>query len=82
MPGVRCQTPFRRKASGTWHLAPAVKPDYYKTLGVGRGASQEDIRKAYRRLARKFHPDVNPGDKAAEERFKDVQQAYDILGDP
>lgn len=55
--------------------------DYYGTLGVSREASGEDIRKAYRRLARKYHPDVNPGDKAAEDRFKSVQEAYDILSD-
>ena len=58
-----------------------ANPDYYKTLGVPRGAKTEEIRKAYRRLARKFHPDVNPGDKAAEERFKSMQEAYDVLGD-
>jgi molecular chaperone DnaJ len=56
--------------------------DYYKTLGVSRDASAEDIRKAYRRLARKHHPDLNPGDKAAEDRFKKVQEAYDILSEP
>jgi molecular chaperone DnaJ len=56
--------------------------DYYKTLGVERAAGAEDIRKAYRHLARKHHPDLNPGDKAAEERFKEVQEAYDILSDP
>ncbi len=56
--------------------------DYYQTLGVSRDASEEDIRKAYRKLARKHHPDLNPGDKAAEERFKKVQEAYDILSDP
>lgn len=55
--------------------------DYYKTLGVKRDASADDIRKAYRRLARKYHPDLNPGDKAAEERFKQVQESYDILSD-
>jgi molecular chaperone DnaJ len=59
-----------------------ANPDYYKTLGVPRGAKAEEIRKAYRRLARKFHPDVNPGDKAAEERFKNIQEAYDILSEP
>ena len=55
--------------------------DYYQTLGVERNASADDIRKAYRKLARKHHPDLNPGDKAAEDRFKKVQEAYDILSD-
>ena len=57
------------------------KKDYYETLGVGRTADADEIRKSYRKLARKFHPDLNPGDKAAEERFKKVQEAYDILSD-
>lgn len=55
--------------------------DYYQTLGVKRDASSEDIKKAYRRLARKHHPDLNPGDKASEERFKKVQEAFDVLSD-
>src|SRR5712692_3197818 len=63
-------------------MPTTTKEDYYKTLGVKRSASAEDIRKAYRRLARKYHPDLNPGDKASEERFKQVQEAYDILSDP
>src|SRR6201996_4345450 len=58
------------------------KHEYYETLGVERKASADDIRKAYRKLARKYHPDLNPGDKAAEDRFKNVQEAYDILSDP
>ncbi len=60
----------------------AAKHDYYETLSVPRNASPDDVRKAYRKLARKYHPDLNPGDKAAEERFKRVQEAYDILSDP
>jgi molecular chaperone DnaJ len=60
---------------------PAVK-DPYKTLGVAKNASDEDIKKAYRKLARENHPDRNPDDTAAEERFKDIQGAYDILSDP
>jgi DnaJ-class molecular chaperone len=56
--------------------------DYYKTLGVERAASQADIKKAYRKLARQHHPDRNAGDKAAERRFKDVNEAHAVLGDP
>jgi molecular chaperone DnaJ len=61
--------------------AATSQNDYYQTLGVGRTADSEEIRKAYRKLARKYHPDLNPGDKAAEDRFKKVQEAYDILSD-
>jgi molecular chaperone DnaJ len=59
----------------------AARLDYYKTLGVGKNASDEEIKKAYRKLARQYHPDRNPGDKQAEERFKDISQAYDTLSD-
>src|SRR5436309_1402361 len=55
--------------------------DFYETLGVKRDASESDIKKAYRKLARQYHPDRNPGDKQAESRFKEVQEAYDILSD-
>src|SRR6185312_1965635 len=60
----------------------ATKPDLYKVLGVGRNAADEEIKKAYRRLARQYHPDRNPGDSAAEERFKEISAAYDVLSDP
>lgn len=59
-----------------------AKRDYYEVLGVDRKASQADIKKAYRKLARKYHPDLNPGDKAAEARFKEIQEAYAVLNDP
>lgn len=58
-----------------------AKKDYYHTLGVKKNAKADEIKKSYRRLARKFHPDVNPNDKAAEEKFKEVQEAYDVLSD-
>jgi molecular chaperone DnaJ len=60
----------------------ADRPDYYKTLGVGKNASDEEIKKSYRKLARKYHPDTNAGDKKAEERFKEISQAHDVLSDP
>jgi DnaJ-class molecular chaperone len=56
--------------------------DFYQILGVPRGASQDDIKKAYRKLARKYHPDINPGNKEAEAKFKDISNANDALGDP
>ena len=62
-------------------MPAAEKKDYYETLGVARGADADEVRKAYRKLARKYHPDLNPGDKASEDRFKNVQEAYDILSD-
>src|SRR6185436_10534916 len=62
-------------------MAANIK-DYYAVLGVKRGASDDEIKKAYRKLARKFHPDLNPGDKAAEDQFKQLQEAYDVLSNP
>src|SRR6516165_2840693 len=63
-------------------MATTQQKDYYGILGVKKTATQEEIRKAFRKLARKHHPDVNPGDKKAEERFKDISEANDVLSDP
>jgi DnaJ-class molecular chaperone len=64
------------------HQESTLPTDPYETLGVSKDASQEAIQKVYRRLAKKFHPDLNPGNKQAEEKFKDISAAYDLLGDP
>src|SRR5215510_13316554 len=56
--------------------------DYYETLGVTRDSKEEEIKKSYRKLARKYHPDLNPNNKQAEERFKEIQEAYEVLSDP
>jgi len=63
-------------------MANTPKKDYYEILGVKKSASADDIRKAFRKLARKYHPDVNPGDKGAEEKFKTLSEANDVLSDP
>jgi len=63
-------------------MATATKKDYYEILGVKKSASADEVRKAFRKLARKYHPDVNPGDKAAEEKFKALSEANDVLSDP
>jgi len=63
-------------------MATSTKKDYYEILGVKKSASADDIRKAFRKLARKYHPDVNPGDKSAEEKFKTLSEANDVLSDP
>src|SRR6185295_18752111 len=56
--------------------------DYYSTLGVAKTATEKEIKQAFRRMARKHHPDVNPGDKSAESKFKEISEAYEVLGDP
>ena len=58
-----------------------LEKDYYKTLGVAEGASADEIKKSYRKLARKYHPDANKGDSKAEERFKEISEAYNVLSD-
>src|ERR1700730_12921586 len=63
-------------------MATTPKKDYYEILGVKKSASADDVRKAFRKLARKYHPDVNPGDKAAEEKFKTLSEANEVLSDP
>src|SRR5688500_20093143 len=59
-----------------------LEKDYYRVLGIPATASEKDVTSAYRKLAKKLHPDANPNDRGAEERFKDVSAAYDVLGDP
>ena len=58
------------------------KRDYYEVLGIDKSASEKELKSAYRKLAKKYHPDANPGDKQSEEKFKELSEAYDILKDP
>ncbi len=60
----------------------ATKRDYYEVLGVGKNATPDELKKAYRKLALQYHPDRNPGDKEAEEKFKEAAEAYDVLSNP
>ena len=59
----------------------STKRDYYEVLGISKGAEAQEIKKAYRKLAMKYHPDRNPGDKEAEEKFKEINEAYEVLSD-
>lgn len=58
-----------------------MKQDYYEVLGIGKQADEKEIKRAYRKLAKKYHPDMNPGDKVAEQKFKEVTEAYNVLSD-
>ena len=63
-------------------MAAPEKKDFYEILGVGRGASADEIKRAYRKLTRKYHPDANPGDKQAEKKYKEINEANEALSDP
>ena len=71
-----------RHSAGSWDSDAMDFKDYYQTLGLSKTATDKEIKSTYRKLARKHHPDVNPGDKAAEAKFKEINEAYEVLGDP
>src|SRR5262249_54672886 len=79
--GLSAQRPGAARGQGGGESVMAAPRDFYEVLGVKKSTSQDEIKKAYRELARKWHPDRNPDDKQAEERFKEIQQAYDTLSD-
>ena len=79
--GTRPSSPGRIENRCPRSFKAMPEADYYETLGIPRDATADAIKKGYRAQARKFHPDVNPGDKTAEAKFKEVQQAYDILSE-
>src|SRR3546814_188271 len=71
-----------KRFAGSWGSDAMDFKDYYQTLGLTKSATAKEIKSTYRKLARKHHPDVHPGDKAAEARFKEINEAYEVLGDP
>src|SRR5579871_2735848 len=80
--GVECIERRRRRTKTATPTATNMASDPYEILGVSKTATADEITKAYRKLARQYHPDRNPGDKAAEAKFKEIQNAYDVLNDP